>query len=114
MPFDRLLAGALQPSVLQLDPAFTRALFVRDLQRTVQARGTRRAEAEAARTHTRAQSRRADWLLAARALRHPPRETTRPTAGDPHGAMLDAIRRDAALQQYDTLAPEWRRIGGLR
>lgn len=108
MRFDDVTRLALQPSVLGMDPAFARAQYVRDLDRT-QARGLGMVQ------RTGQQERHDfDRALYARDAASPytaiPAKDRRyhSPSGQATAPLLARLLRDAALQQYDAVAPSLR------
>lgn len=110
-PYGDLLSGALQPSILALDPAMARGLFERDLGRLSSA-GTQRRAADdqaaalddALTTRERESGRHGFGFL--QPGYRPPRPRSAGDGTTNHtGYMLAARQREAALQQYDGLAP---------
>lgn len=98
---------ALQPGVVEQDPAFARALVARDLARTQQGRQTQRETATAATQHRFQGDLRARQHEAARGFRRLSDRERRPpsTAGAAQQSLLDGILREQALAQYDREAP---------
>jgi len=107
MGFQRVTDLALQPSALDLDPEFGRALFLRDIDRTHQGYRTRQADERAAfdkdlagRELARAKDRSAQPLTFEEKRFRP--------AGNPNQYMIDALLRENAIAQYDRDAPRLR------
>ena len=107
--FDDVTRLALQPSVLDLDPDFARAMFLRDINRTHQggaAREQRRLTEERAAFD---EDRRQRETAAQRTFRTlPEKEQKYRPSGNPNQYMIDAILRDNAIAQYDRDAPQRR------
>ena len=100
---------ALQPSVLDLDPEFGRALFLRDIARTHQggtAREQQRLTAERAAFDEDRRHRETEAQRTFRTL--PEKEKQYHPSGNPNQYMIDAILRDNAIAQYDRDAPRLR------
>jgi hypothetical protein len=102
---------ALQPSALDLEPAFGRAQFLRDLDRTHRlGTGLERQRLQQERADFDADLRRRG-SDAARGFRSLTKEERRyRPSGNPNQYMLDAILRDNAVAAYDRDAPRLREV----
>lgn len=113
MGFADVTRLALQPSALELDPAFARGMFLRDLNRTHQQGRGLAAE--------RQQQEQADFdrALGERERASPfhqvqPRDRVFRPSENPSQYMLDAIMRDNAVAEYDRTAPQLREADRAR
>lgn len=107
MGFADVAAQALQPSILGLDPTFARGLLVRDLNRVGAARAGTRGRVEQghraafdASERDRTSGQHGFGFLQPHALtpRYKP-------AGNQSQYMLDALLKQASLDDYDRRAP---------